>query len=135
MFRSKDDVRNVARSASRLVDVEGVQKLNQAAPLWRCEAKGGRQELDALAAKAAHEAQSDIEPDFERSKIDRQQDRRTFGGIRASQADVDLIRAIRHDRLATFDVRFVGDGRAKSDGVEAEEVESVGGSLKDQRAR
>ena len=48
--------RDVARATAGIVNVEGVEELNQSPFLEGREPQGGRKKVDALAAKSADEA-------------------------------------------------------------------------------
>ena len=56
--------RYVARPTAGVVNVEGVEKLNQPPFLKNREAKRSGKKFYALPTKAAHEAQCHIEPEF-----------------------------------------------------------------------
>ncbi len=64
MVGLQDDLGDVARPAAGVVNVEGVEKLDQSLSLKRRQAKCRGKKFDALATKAAHKAQCDIEPEF-----------------------------------------------------------------------
>jgi hypothetical protein len=66
VFGAEDYFGDLAWAASKFVDVESVQKLDEPPFLLRRQAKGGGKKFDALATKTAHEAQRDIEPEFKR---------------------------------------------------------------------
>ena len=57
--------RYVARPTACVMNVEGVEEVNQPPFLKRRQAKRGGKKFDALAAKTAHEAQRDVKPKFD----------------------------------------------------------------------
>lgn len=55
----------VSRTTTGVVNIEGVEELDQSSFLKGRQTQGGREKVDALAAKAAGETQRDIEPELE----------------------------------------------------------------------
>jgi len=105
---AEDDFGDVAWAAPKFVDVEGVQKLDEPALLLGRQAKRGGEKFDALATKTAHEAQSDIKPEFKRD-VGRQQNGRPRAGLMAAQTNVEFARAVDNNKLTAFVVRVISN--------------------------
>lgn len=56
--------RYVARPTARIVNIEGVEKLDQSLFLKGRQAKRGGKKFDALPSETAHEPQRDVKPEF-----------------------------------------------------------------------
>lgn len=114
--------RDVARATAGVVDVEGMQELNQSPFLERREPQGGREKVQALAAKPAGEAQRDVESELEHA-IERQKHGRPSPGLVILQADVEFVCAVNDHHFAPVGVRAL-DGR-RTEGARIEGCRGV----------
>lgn len=85
--------RHVAGPTARVVNVEGMEKLDQPAPLKGCQPQDSWKKLRMLAAQAAHEVQRDIETELEHV-IKRQEDGRTPSGVVILHSNMNLARFV-----------------------------------------
>jgi hypothetical protein len=100
--------RYVSRPTAGVMNVEGVEKLDQSLFLKRRQAKRRRKKFDALAAKTAHEAQCDIESEFKRN-VGRHENGRTRAGPIAGETDVEFAGAIDNNKLTALVICVISD--------------------------
>ena len=78
VFGAKNELGDVAWPTAERMDVEGMKKLYEPPLLLSGQTERSRQKLAGLATKAACEAQSHIEPEFERGDVERHKKRRAL---------------------------------------------------------
>jgi hypothetical protein len=108
VFGAEDYFGDLAWAASKFVDVESVQKLDEPALLLRGQAKGGGKKFDALATKTAHEAQCDIKPEFKKD-VGRQQNGRTCAGLTAGQTNMEFTGVVDDNKLTALVVCVISN--------------------------
>ena len=124
---------DVAWATASVVNVKGVQELNQPPFLQRGEPQGGRKQADVAAVKAVDEAQRNVEPHLE-DLVDGQHHGGSLGGVVASQPDVQRAESIPNDPLAAIGIDAVREDRSESPWVEGgARVEAGRCRLEDQR--
>lgn len=127
--------RYVAGPTARIVNVEGMEKLDQPLFLERRQAKRGGKKFDSLATKTAHEAQRDIEPKFEHA-VERQKHSGTPRGLLVLHADMELARSIGDYQFPPVGIRSLGESRSESAGIEGgRDIGSGRRRFKEQRGR
>lgn len=99
MGRAQDDLGDVSWSTAKVVNVEGVEELDQAVPALCGQSQRLRQELDRLAAQMPHEARRDIAPKIV-GCVGGEQDRGTRASIVPVQAKVQLTGTVGQDEFA-----------------------------------
>ena len=108
---------DVSWAAAGVVDVEGMEKLDQPPLLEGREPQGRRQKADALAAKSADEASRDVEPEFEHA-VARQEYGGALDGLIVLQADMKLARSVCDHQFPAISVRSLDERRAEGTSVD-----------------
>lgn len=134
LVRTQDDLRDVARTAAHVVNVEGVKKLNETALALRGQSQRPWEKADGLAAYLADETRRDIESEIDRCSAERQENHGAPNGQIAVEPDVKLAGLIDDYDLTTLIIGPVSDNRAELGWVEGHRRESARRCIEQQRA-
>jgi hypothetical protein len=125
LVRTQDDLRDVARTAAHVVNVEGMKKLNETALALRGQSQRPWEKADGLAAHLADEARRDIEAEIDRCSAERQKNHGAPSGQVAVEPDVKLAGPIDDYDLATLIIGPVRNDRAELGWVEGQRRKSA----------
>ncbi len=125
LVRMQDDLRDVARTAAHVVNVEGVKKLDETALALRGQSQRPWEKADGLATYLADETRRDIESEIDRCGAERQENHGASNGQIAVDSDVKLAGPIDDYDLTTLIIGPVSDDRAELRWVEGHRRESA----------
>ena len=134
LFRAQDLFRDVARATAHVVNVEGMEKLNETVLALRRQSQSLGEKADGLAAQPAYEARCDVEPKIDRCYADRQENHGAPSGQIAAEPDVELARPIDDYDLPALVIGSVSDNRAELGWVEGYRRKPARRRIEQQRA-